>query len=408
MPAADNPDESIDDLEEDDLLDEAYFFDDPVDAVAAMSWILELPRDLGLADDTFSSVGTAGDIPSGWEGHLDQLPEWPDCEFAGIPRKRLRFRRACVGIGMPTEATDRAFNDLQRLQGFKRWRYKVGLWRLSRRGVKEWKTVCQMTKWYSGAEIDAFGEAGSDLRPPLEQGFDELLGDLDLWLQAYGLISGEIEVGSIALHDLPSIVPWTLHVKESPFTPEFTFTGMLPIHNRVPDMLPRQGSKEAADEASFVVGVGADQFPSFAAFTLLFQAQAAALAGRSRQAVIDSGTAVEALVALVIREGMRSEGRSDAEVETHLNETQWKTIYNVELLRILKVPVGQAGPEHAKWWRVHYKRRNDAVHGGAIPGKDAASEMISDTWDLFDWIGCKVRAQPHLAAFGKSITVRRK
>ena len=391
------------------------FHEDQVDCdgeatsfVAAVSWILELPRDLGLADGTYSSTGTAGDIPPGWDGRLDQLPEWPGCEFRGLPRKRLRFRRAYVGIGMPTEATDRTFNDLKRLRRLGKLKHRFGLWRLSRRGVKEWKTVCQMTRWYTKGESEAIMEAKGGSQTPLEHGFYELLGDLDLWLQAYGLISGELEIGSIALHDLPPVVPWTIHHKELPDTPEFTFTGMLPIHDRIPDMLARTGNQEAAKEAGFIVAVGVEKFPPFPALTLLFQAQAAALAGRGRQAVIDAGTAVEAMVALVIREGLRARGRSEAQIESLLNETKWRTVYNRELLNVLGVASGEGGGAHAKWWRVHYKQRNAAVHSCVVPSRDAASEMVSDTWDLFDWIGEKARSHPDLGSFGQSITVRRK
>jgi hypothetical protein len=376
--------------------------------VAAVSWILELPRHLGLRQDTTSSVGTAGNIPDEWIGRLDQLPEWPDCKFKGIPRKRLRFRRALVGIGMPTEATDRAFRDLRRMSGMERLRHTIGLWRLSRRGVKEWKTVCQMTKWYSGPDVGGIGRSRAGSRPPLERDFYELLGDLDLWLQTYGLVSGEVEVGSIALHDLPPIVPWTIHIKESPDTPELVLTGMLPLHERVPDLLEKNGNQEAAEEAGFLFGVGTDTIPAFAPLALLFQAQGAALAGRGRQAVMDAGTAVESMVALVLREGLRAKGKADSEIEGILGELKWRDIYNRELLKFLGVPAGQGGAAHAKWWRVHYKRRNDAVHGGLVPSQDDASEMISDTWDLFEWIGEQAREQPDLAKFGKTITVRRK
>jgi hypothetical protein len=34
--------------------------------------------------------------------------------------------------------------------------------------------------------------------------------------------------------------------------------------------------------------------------------------------------------------------------------------------------------------------------------------MVSDAWDLFDWLGREARSQPALAAFGKSIKVLRK
>lgn len=382
--------------------------DDQDSPIAAVSYVLELPRDLGLADDTYSSNGVAGDVPVGWEDHLDRIPEWPGrAEFRGIPRRRLRFRRAYVGIGMPTEATDRAFGDLMRLKGRKKLLHAIRLRRLSRRGVKEWKTVCQMTKWYTGDEFDEVNEPGDDSRTPLERGFAELLADLDLWLQAYGLISGELEVGSIALHDLPAVIPWTVHFKHSPDGPEHAFSGMLPIHDRVPSVMPRRGHRDAAKEAGIIVATNAITAPAFKAFSLLFQAQASAVAGRGRQATIDAGTAVEALVALVIREALRANGATDAEVEDALNQ-RWSAVYNRELLKALGIQPGNGGAEHSKWWRVHYKRRNEAVHHGATPDQDDALEMVSDTWDLFDWIGEKARAQPTLATLGKSITVVRK
>jgi hypothetical protein len=46
-----------------------------------------------------------------------------------------------------------------RLKGLKKLRYVVRLRRLSRRGVKEWKTVCQLTRWYAGDEFEAVNES---------------------------------------------------------------------------------------------------------------------------------------------------------------------------------------------------------------------------------------------------------
>jgi hypothetical protein len=172
-------------------------------------------------------------------------------------------------------------------------------------------------------------------------------------------------------------------------------------------MLPGRGNQEAGKEAGLIVATNAETVPAFTAFTLLFQAQASALAGRGRQAVIDAGTAVEALVALAIREALRAEGVADTQIASTLNQ-RWPTVFNQELLKALGVSPGEGGPEHSKWWRVHYKRRNQAVHDGVTPGKEVALEMVSDTWDLFDWIGAKARAKPGLATFGKSLTVKRK
>ena len=70
---------------------------DQTGAITAVSWVLELPRDLGLPDDTFSSTGVAGDVPPGWEGKLGELPEWPGSSSKG-------FRDAAYGSVAPMSA----------------------------------------------------------------------------------------------------------------------------------------------------------------------------------------------------------------------------------------------------------------------------------------------------------------
>src|SRR5690242_15388925 len=93
--------------------------------VAAISWLLELPRDLGLADNTPTSVVQTASAMPGWEHDGDKIPDWEPQGLNEWPHRRLRFRRAYVGIGMPTEAVDRTFGDLRRLSGLRKARYRL-------------------------------------------------------------------------------------------------------------------------------------------------------------------------------------------------------------------------------------------------------------------------------------------
>jgi hypothetical protein len=306
---------------------------------------------------------------------------------------------------MPTEATDRSFGDLRQLNGLARRNHKLRLWWLTRRGVKEWKTVCEMTKWYVGEDIpDPPTGDRRKFESDLRAGFDELLGDLDLWLRSYGLTSGEFEIGSIALHDLPAAIPWVLEIK-TPTKDLALVSGLLPLHERVPDLVGVDGNQDAAREAGIIMG-SEEKFPAFPALSLLFQAQSEARAGRGRQAVIDAGTAVEILVIYVIGEVMRRRGESEQDIDT-LNERRWKTVFNQDLLEVLDVPVGQSGAEHSRWWRNTYGLRVRAVHKGHRPSQGEALQVVSDSWDLFEWIGDRLRTNPDLEDLAKTIPVKR-
>ncbi|MGE0066113.1 MAG: hypothetical protein AB7F97_07515 [Solirubrobacterales bacterium] len=379
---------------------------DGPEPIASVSWILELPRDLGLREDTSAAVMLPSGAPSGWEEVVDELPGRAEWELHGMPLRRIRFRRAKVGIGMPTEATDRAFGDLQQLSGLAKLRYALRLRRLSRRGVKEWKTVCEMTKWYVGAEIpDPPGPDSSHFEAELREGFDELLADLDLWLRAYGIKAGEFEVGSIALHDLPAAIPWLVEIR-LPGERLALGSGLLPLHARTPDLLGAFGNAEAAREASITVGAP-DHFPTFPALSTLFGAQLEARGGRSRQAVIDAGTAVEMMVFWLLGEVKRRRGESEAEIE-QIEEQKWTKVFNRELPEALGVPIGATGAAHASWWRNAYQLRVRSVHKGYRPSQAQALRSVAETWDLFEYFGERLKAIPELEGLAAMIPVKRK
>jgi hypothetical protein len=250
--------------------------------VAALSWIVELPRDLGLEEGLGPQLMNNLTQLTGWAGRYEELPDWSEGPPNAVPIKRLRFRRAYVDIGMPTAATDVAFGYLRRLEGVEKRKYETGLRKRIKRGAKEWKTVCQMTRWYVGEEIpdppeDPFDPAEDSA---IRTGFAAMLGDLDVWLQGYGISSGQVDVGSLALHDLPALVPWVVDISASPDGPRSTRSGMLPIHSRMPNLLPAEGHLEAGRQASLLMVQGPEAFPFFLPLSLLYQSQGHSLAGR--------------------------------------------------------------------------------------------------------------------------------
>jgi len=382
--------------------------DHQIAEVAALSWIVELPRDLGLEEDLGPLLINNQLELDGWSGRYEELPEWSEGQPDGVPVKRLRFRRAYVDIGMPTAATDIAFGDLRRLEGTEKRAYEKGLRKRIKAGAKEWKTVCQLTRWYAGDLIpdppeDALNPEESS---PIRTDFVGMLNDLDLWLQAYGVSSGQVDIGSLALHDLPALVPWVVNVAASPDSRPTVRSGMLPIHARMPDLLPAEGNIAASRAASLLMVQGPEAFPFFLPLSLLYQAQGHSLAGRGRQAVIDMGTAVESLVSTTIKEAMRVRDHSPEQIEA-VFEKQWKTIFNRVLLETLGIEIGAGSAAHSKWWAEAYKMRTAVVHAGAPVTSEKSERAVARTWSLFEWIGERLRTQDDLVPLGEAIRLQR-
>lgn len=376
-------------------------------SVAALSWVFELPRDLGLRQDTAATIATERTQVPGWEERFDRLPDWPGSPAGVVPFRRLRFRRARVNIGMPEEATQITYGDLLSRGNLDQARRRLGLRARSWRSAREWKTVCQLTQWYLGDEIpDLEPGTEEDESSPLRTDLAQLLAELDLWLQTYGSVAMEPDIGSISLHDLPPNVPWFLQLRTSPDAYDLLQRGTLSIHGRLPNLKPATGNDSAALMASRISAEGPDAYPLFNGVLMLFQAQSHALAGRGRQSMIDMGTAIESVVLRVIRDSMAIRGHSSAEIE-RVAEQRWKDLFNRDLLRVLGVPIGQGSPYHSKWWAEHYRTRIEAVHTGARIPQDVAMGAVLDSWELIDWIGDRLRQQPDLAPLGEVLKLKR-
>ena len=289
---------------------------------------------------------------------------------------------------MPTEATDRAFGHLKGHRRIARLRYRLGLWRLARRGVTEWKTVALLTRWYAGSNAPALGPAPlvTDRGSPVRREFDKSLSDLQTWIQGYAFMAGRIYIGPLALQDLPGLIPWVWTLRETPTAEVITRAGMLAIHGRTPHLRPAEGNQEAATAAAVVMRTGFGQFPLQHGLSLIFQGQAHYYAGRTRQAVIDVGTAVESIVATLLRRIWTDSGIGENEAENRLARARWTELYNRVLLDALEVPAGEGGKSHSDWWSHAYQLRTEVVHRAAEVHMEAAGLAVELSWELVDWL----------------------
>lgn len=75
--------------------------------------------------------------------------------------------------------------------------------------------------------------------------------------------SGQVDIGALALHDLPALVPWVVNVAASPDSKPTVVSRTLPIHARIPDLALAEGNIEAGRQASLLMMQGPEAFPFF-------------------------------------------------------------------------------------------------------------------------------------------------
>lgn len=379
------------------------------DPVVAISFILELPRDLGLPHDSYAQVLREG--PNwGWRlEDLHLLPGWTGAEEGYRPLTELRFRRARVGVGMPTEATDRCFGDM-RLVGASRKEqaaYRRGLEKLVKRGAKEWKTVVRVTRW-SAAEEFPLEQPDQDewLRRQLTEG----LAVLNEWLSYYGMGSGDPHAGPISLGDLPALIPFVLQVKDGPADDVGVATRLLTIHDRVPTLRAVEGSSSAAAGASALLVADPDAKVMMPGLAMLYQAQSRLVGGRRREAVVDAGTAVEMLVSAIYR--TLSELRNDPPIEKRQNILKpgdFKGRFDHHLPLVLADPGTGPAPDlrnaRADWFSKGYDVRRRAVHEGHEPTHAEATDAVMSAWAFVDAAGEQIRALSDFPEVGEPLRV---
>lgn len=368
-----------------------------------MSWIVQLPSDLGLPHDVRADVGRIGPF-HGWTGaDLPRLPRWDQADQDVHPVVALRFRRARVGVGMPTEATDRCFSDMQTatLGLVRRALFRLALRRLVARGVHEWKTVVRITRWYPASDLDGHADFEAWVRDEFRRG----LATLNRWLATYALTSGSLIHGPVSPADLPLAIPTVLEGKDRPDSDVVYGHRLIRIHDTVPALLPADGNLGAADLALRSLVMDQDDNPFLEGLQLLFGAQTHLACGRERQAILDGGTGVEMLVSSVVRAVGKERDSFDAARAT-------KAPFRGRFEHHLPLALGDGavrapdrGGARARWWSKGYLVRNAVVHQGHEADRAAARDAVKSAWDLVEALGQQLRTSSDTEHLGALLRV---
>lgn len=373
------------------------------EVIVAISWILELPHDLGLPEDSRVEILRPGGL-YGWSAaEMTALPGWDSPQPDVHPVVALRFRRAQVGIGMPTEATDRCFGDMQTdaMTRAQRREFARRLDRLVARGAREWKTVVRITRWYADSELVEADQAEEWLRPELRAG----LSVLNRWLATYALASASRRHGPLAPGDLPGAVPTVFEHKTAPEDETRRWHFLLTLHDRMPSLVSAEADMTAADVATTALLMDESDNPFLDGLQLLFGAQGQLAAGRERQAILDSGTAVEMLVSALFRAIGEQRAAFDSGAAIRANFAQRFKHHLPLALGDGRTPAPDESAARATWLAEGYRTRNDVVHQGRDVQPDEADRAVRSAWELLDAMGRQLRASEDTAALGRLLEV---
>ena len=369
--------------------------------IIAISWVLQLPNDLGLPRD-FRAELTREGVLHGWAGgDLLQLPRWEGVDDDAYPVIALRFRRAHVGVGMPTEATDRCFGDMQTasLSALGRRLFEFRLNRLVAKGVREWKTVVRISRWYAAAELNGHDDLDVWLRGEFRGG----LSILNQWLATYALASASLTLGPLSPGDLPAFVPTVMEGKEQPASEVVYGHRLLRIHDTVPAFAASEGHIDAAEMASRSLATDWGH-PFLDGLQLLFGAQTHLAACHERQAILDSGTAIEMIVSDVVRGVARRRDNFDGDAATRA-PFRSRFEHHVPLALGDGVPAPDVGDARASWWEKGYLVRNAVVHEGHAADTTEAREAVESAWNLIDALGSQLREVDDTERLGEFLRV---
>lgn len=371
--------------------------------IIALSWIVQLPNDLGLPHDFRAEIARVGAL-HGWAGRdLLRLPRWERDVEGAYPVIALRFRRAHVGVGMPTEATDRCFGDMQTasMGPVRRRLFGFALDRLVAKGVREWKTVVRISRWYDAADVKSHDD---DLDVWLRGEFRGGLSILNQWMATYALASASLTLGPLSPGDLPAFIPTVIEGKERPDSAVRYGHRLLRLHDTVPDLAPREGNVDAAEVASRSLLMDSEDNPFLDGLQLLFGAQTHLAAGRERQAILDAGTAIEMIVSAVVR-------AVAIERSTFDGHAAMTAPFRSRFEYHLPLALGHGGSAadiadaQASWWGKGYLTRNAVVHEGHAADTPAAQGAVESAWNLVDALGRQLREHDETVWLGELLHV---
>lgn len=385
-----------------------WVFELPVWAEAlVLSHIIELPRDLRLPDRTGIFR---------WDEPPAEMANCDPSVFAALlhcpeetrgprrPLARLVFRRTEVRGRLPLQAADQLFQDWERpLIPPAAWKQRTKVLRAAvKRGIEEPVTVVGASELIAaGAWPDTRDEQEDALDAALEAGLD-YLNDL---ITTLGLVERDPSIPPVARGELPALCPVIIEVAPMPSGRRDGVSFLRQIHDVPPHFFrePRD-TKPVEVAVGFLASAHAGDEPFFLFHELFQRALSALVTHRYAEAVVAVGTAVEVLIASIIREVSPLLGDSPNRL-TGVQAAPLASQVRDHLSRYLdrRVDLADSGNFAGAWWQNGYAIRNDVVHRGRVPTAaeaqavfDAAGEFALAVQEALESRAITASAAEHL------------
>jgi hypothetical protein len=372
--------------------------------VLIVTHLLELPRDLGLPNDTGLAVTEErDDCFQGWsdegKAQLIGLPEIPTPNTS--PVARFIFRRiwgperaplmaayqafdSWIAPNMPTEAIDelRAMHEQYLTNGSFGWITVVAA--SSFVPAQNWPTDESERASAQGAELD------------------KCLSRLNVFLLALGLARNDPSVAPVARGDLPFVCPVILETAPMPDGVRNAVSFPYQIHHINPHK-HRRDPDRTVDDLDDAERLALDVFraayfsdePWFLFYELMQQALGGHDEHRDRAPVVALGSAVEVLFAATIRRAALLRGEPEAAVAAIL-EYPLRNQVEHHLPRFVNCRVDLDDPDNpfGRWWQGGYKLRNRVVHDGYRPERNEIRAALDDAMALVEALGNSLGSDP--------------
>ena len=364
--------------------------DPDAEPIAALSFLLELPHCLRIADVVFLVSDRGGSWP-GWGpdaiGYLTGMSV-PVPEDDLKPRFRVEVKQTRVDGWVPLRAAEQAFPDWQTVEHPER---PSGT---TMRGTNELRSAVQITI-YDLAGDTPLGQGETDaesfrheIAEWLSRRLDEALSFLNQYLVILGGMRDEWHISSLSRIDLPRDTPWKISISPAPegWTGP---SGTVDVHATLRDDLPEQRTQQEIISAVDVVHEARAGGAPFFQFVELYQASEHHLgSGRHDQSVIAACTATEVFINTLFRALWVSSERDPNKLSGVL-----KAPFRNQLTELLpkfldkKLDLAEESLPPGRWYTDCYLLRNRIVHEGRKASAGEAYNSKVATGGFVRWIG---------------------
>lgn len=219
--------------------------------------------------------------------------------------------------------------------------------------------------------------------------FDGLLACLNDFLVLLGQAAQDAHIRPVDRLELPAVVPFLLNEVRGGADHEAGELHLFVVHPSVPheaETLP----PARLEHAMTLLGLHRSEgHPFFPFAEALLAARSALLHGRTRQAALDAGSAVELLVNTVLREVAPLRGYSEAKAANVVANLGLKNQLVEHLAVVLRceVVLYDEGNAFGRWYCGAYALRNRVSHEGYRPSHVEAQAALDDVEALVSTIG---------------------